>query len=546
MARLRILVVRCCRTRVFIDAIRTIRRQYPDSEIWGLAQEQHHGELQPWLDCFIPYRRRRFGPFRIPVLLLRRIRKRRFDVVVIPYMDSYDADYYSVLEMAAFFAASSVIIIPGGRSIRNYDRKRFYEFVFWNLAKRWIWFDVLLLFGFLIAALLKRKRPPRSDCSEHRKRVLHIIGSLGFGGAQVQLAELVRQTPSYLFDVHILALDHHDDCFFRFRIPSVVQVMHLDDTWPCHSASVWEIMRICRKGRYDIVHNWLFLPSVVGAAGARLAGCARIIISVRNLSLWKRTWNNVWWFRTADALTARIADAVTVNGRALIADHARWALFPKNRIVCVPNGLNPDDFAFCTGESRERLRRLLGLETDALVIGTAGRLAVEKHQELFLQIVFRLKRAGHDLRAVIIGDGPLRPELESIVRRMNLCDCVHFMGLQKESRPLIAGLDLFLLTSRIEGSPNALLEAAFLAVPSLSTDVGAAPDILNHADSVFPVGDVETGFRKAHELLSDLQTSRSRAREVRSWVLRNLTSQRTASAWLALYSGERAAERFLD
>lgn len=537
MSRPRILVVRCCRTSVFIDIVKTIRDEHQDSDIWGLAHEQHHRELQPWLDGLIPYKPRRFSPVRIPPLLLRRIRKAHFDVVVIPYMGPYDSDYYNVHEMTVLFAASLIMVIPLRGAVRTYDRRRFCEFVFWNQAKKWKWLDILLLFGFLLTALFKPRRTSRSNNRGSPKRILHIIGSFGLGGAQVQLAELVRQTPSDQYEVEVLALDHHDDGFFQFRLPPGVPIVHLD-TWPCYSASIWRIIRICRKGRYDVVHNWLFLPSVMGAAGARLAGCAHIIISVRNLSLWKRTWDKVWWFRIADALTARIADVVTVNGQALIADHARWALFPRNRIDCVPNGLNPDDFASCGDGSREWLRRLLELDADALVIGTAGRLAVEKDQALFLEIVGRLKRAGYDLTAVIIGDGALKPELESIVNGMNLCDYVHFLGRQKESRRLIAGLDLFLLTSRIEGSPNALMEAAFLGVPSLSTNVGAAPDILNSVDSVFAVGDAEAGFRKAHELLSDLQGSRARAREIQSWVVQNFTSRRTASEWLGLYSGE--------
>ena len=113
-----------------------------------------------------------------------------------------------------------------------------------------------------------------------------------------------------------------------------------------------------------------------------------------------------------------------------------------------------------------------------MVVGTVGRLAVEKDQATFLKIVSRLREDLPGCHAVVVGNGELRHKLENLAFEMGLSDRVRFVGEQKQSRRFIAGLDLFLLTSRIEGFPNVLLEAAFLGVPSLSTDVGAARDVL--------------------------------------------------------------------
>jgi glycosyltransferase involved in cell wall biosynthesis len=511
---------------------------HPGVEVWGLAQPCHEAEVRSCgVSYVIHYPRRWFGISQIPLALLTKIRNIRFDIISIPHMYSANNQYWNVHLMALLCGGIDYFICgPGCDELRIYTKRQFWRFVLNNLMAIWTRkLDIPLMFASLIIALLKPRRSHHQAGDRIKKRVLHIISSLGVGGAQVQLAELLDHLPRDRYDTSVLVLSSQRDDFSQFRFTRPEVSIHYLQTWPNYSATIWEIARRCREANYDIVHTWLFAANVTGAAGARLAGCPHIISSIRNLSLWKRTWYKKRWYRLADALTARISDEVTVNGTPLVADHASWAWYPAKRIKVIPNGLDPDKILPSSVGARVWLREKLAVAPDCAIIGIVGRLAPEKDQDLFLRVVHRLHADIPDLRAVVVGDGELRTMLQETAQSLGLEGIVHFMGEERESRRIIAGLDLFLLTSRIEGFPNVLLEAAFLGTPSLSTDVGASRDILGDPDSLFEVGDLHAAYIKAKKCLTNLLFSRTLASTVQSNALRRFTAERMASHWLALY-----------
>jgi glycosyltransferase involved in cell wall biosynthesis len=110
-----------------------------------------------------------------------------------------------------------------------------------------------------------------------------------------------------------------------------------------------------------------------------------------------------------------------------------------------------------------------------------GRLSKEKRPEWFIELASQLH--GRE-RAVqphfqIAGDGPLRPELELMVRERGLSDIVHFLGERQDMSETYANADLVVLTSRHEGTPNVLLEAMAHGIPVVATRVGGVPEIVS-------------------------------------------------------------------
>jgi glycosyltransferase involved in cell wall biosynthesis len=281
---------------------------------------------------------------------------------------------------------------------------------------------------------------------------------------------------------------------------------------------------------------------VIGVAGARLAGVPRVIASVRNLSLWKRTWYHQWWFRAADALCSRAADVVTVNAEALTTDHGRWAWYPSRRIQVVHNGLDPSLFLGDIREARTRVRHAAGLADDAVVIGLVGRLAPEKDHLTFLRMMQMVRAERPDVHAVIVGDGQLRTQLETASEEMGLSDVVTFLGERDDARKLMAGFDLFVLTSTIEGFPNVLLEAAFLGVPSVASRVGGSPDVLANPEDTFVAGDAPAAAQRVLMLLDSPSLAEAGAVLTRLRAFTLFTADRTASRWFALYDHRLSKE----
>jgi glycosyltransferase involved in cell wall biosynthesis len=305
--------------------------------------------------------------------------------------------------------------------------------------------------------------------------------------------------------------------------------------WPRLSRLAFEIAALCRRRQVDVVHTWLCLANAVGGAGGRLAGVPRVISAVRSLSLWKRTWYHQWWFRPVDVLAARLADCVTVNARALVDDYAGWTWFPPRRITVVHNGLDPRPLDIDTAQARADLVKALGFDGSEEIVGTVGRLAPEKGHALFLHTMAELRRLRPRLRAVVVGDGQMRDELRTLAADLGISDIVHFLGERSDALPLIAGLDLFVLPSIIEGFPNALLEAALIGVPACASRVGGCPDVLDDEAALFEVNDRDDAVRVVGAALADGRIRLRRAARTRQRARTLFTAARTADTWQRLY-----------
>jgi glycosyltransferase involved in cell wall biosynthesis len=536
--RPRVLVLRSCRPAQFAAAVDRVRRQ-AEVEIVALSHPGHRESLvAAGVDRIIEIPGSRFGLLRMSPSVLRRLRREGFDEVVVPQMTVHADGHANLYQLAAAIGSRQVTVLAAEDPPFIADATTFVLHAIKVTlldALGWCQRPIFVLAMLMAASLW----PRRSAQTARRRRVLHIISSLGVGGAQRQLAELVNRTPADRFDVDVLVLGRFDGEFARewFARPDV-RVSYLRQ-WPRLGASILEVRRHCLQGNYDIVHTWLFMANVIGVAGARLAGVPHVIASVRNLSLWKRTWYRQWWFRIADVLCSWDADVVTVNAQALTTDHAQWACYPRHWIQVVPNGLDPSLFLVDSRAARAHVRAATGLPDEAMVVGTVGRLAPEKDHLAFLRTIQMVRHAGADARGVLVGDGPLRQRLEAAAAELGIADAVTFLGERQDARRLMAGFDVFVLTSAIEGFPNVLLEAAFLNVPSVASRVGGSPDVLENPADTFAVGDAASAAQRVLALIRDPETAAAAAASTRQRALALFTADQTATRWFALYDAQR-------
>jgi glycosyltransferase involved in cell wall biosynthesis len=490
--------------------------------------------LSAGVDAVMEVPGRRFGLLHMTPWQLWRLRAVRFDHVAIPQMTDVAEDHVNLYRLVVWLAPELVTILPGDGAPRVVPWRRLAADLPWLSCRRLLdHIDVPFLMALLVVA---RWMPRRQERPSHaRLRVMHIIPSLGVGGAQRQLAAVVDATPPEQFDIEVVVFTRAEQDFARrwFRRQDVT-VTALT-RWPRLSGLAFEIAGLCRNRQVDVVHTWLCLANAVGGAGARLAGVPRVISAVRSLSLWKRTWYRQWWLRPVDVLAARIADCVTVNARALVDDYAGWTWSPAQRITVVHNGLDPRTLDIDTTQARANLVAALGFDGTEEIVGTVGRLAPEKGHALLLETIALLRRSRPALRAVIIGDGQMRGELRTRAADLGVTDIVHFLGERDDVIPLVAGLDLFVLPSIIEGFPNALLEAALLGVPACASRVGGCPDVLDDEAVLFDVNNREDAARVVGAALADRGTRMRRAARTRERARTLFTAARTADTWQRLY-----------
>ena len=184
------------------------------------------------------------------------------------------------------------------------------------------------------------------------------------------------------------------------------------------------------------------------------------------------------------------ADAIIALTPTMAKDLVQHIGVSPTRIHCIPN---PVDTAFVHEQARAPLAHAWLHEKCLPVIVSVGRLVPEKDFGTLLR-AFSLLSQVFPARLVIVGEGPERATLEELTTRLGTADRVQLIGFDLNPWRWIARADLFVLSSRSEGSPNALIEALVLGVPSIVTEYdGSVRDLASrHHMSVVPTGKPET------------------------------------------------------
>jgi glycosyltransferase involved in cell wall biosynthesis len=226
------------------------------------------------------------------------------------------------------------------------------------------------------------------------------------------------------------------------------------------------------------------------------------------------------------------AGVVPVAVAEAVSDTVRKKYRASN-VPVIPNGICVSEFDWTT---RERIdcRRNNCISKDTLLFVTLARVDLVKGIDILLE-AFRIVRSRCKTCALwIVGDGPLRAHLEQATKEL---ENVWFLGHRNDVRRLLAAADVFVLPSRYEASPLALLEAMAAGKPVIATAVGGIPEILHGNQQGFLVQpESPTDLAQAMILLASDHNARIRmGTNAREWARHHFTSGRMAAAYMELY-----------
>jgi glycosyltransferase involved in cell wall biosynthesis len=243
-------------------------------------------------------------------------------------------------------------------------------------------------------------------------------------------------------------------------------------------------------------------------------------------------------FINLERLLSRVTDRIVAISPAIereLRDQFRIGREPQYRVV--PLGFDLSAFAAIDDRTRIGARPQLQLAADAEVVTTVGRLTAIKQHRLFLDAIAIAARARPALVAVIAGDGELRADLEAYAAQLGIADRVRFLGWRRDLATIYAATNVFLLTSRNEGTPVALIEAMAAGVPGVSTDVGGVKDVIVSSDvgTLAPDGDAAALAAAVVRYVSDPDRARSHGLRARQAVLDRYSLDRLVTDIHALY-----------
>lgn len=238
--------------------------------------------------------------------------------------------------------------------------------------------------------------------------------------------------------------------------------------------------RFLRVRRFDLVHTHRNKDGVIGTVAAKLAGVPHVVRTVHGLAEPMRGWVRAKYlaYELLDrSLLWFFADRTIAVSRH-VAKVLRDGACRSDSVITIHNGLDLDGIQL--RRSAAVVRRSLGIDEQALVIGTAGRLCPVKAQDLLLRAAPAILRERPDARFLIVGGGPLEESLRELATRLRISGACLFVGAVDDVHDLIAAMDVFVLTSLHEGLPMALLEAMALERPVVATAVGGVPEVVSH------------------------------------------------------------------
>lgn len=311
--------------------------------------------------------------------------------------------------------------------------------------------------------------------------ILHVVAPCDVGGLERVVQGLACEQARAGHDVHVAAVltGREPEHPFLPPLARCGATVHVVTPGPRgYRRERRAVAELCRVLGPAVVHTHGYRPDVLDGGVARRAGVP-VVTTVHGFTggdMKNRVyeWLQCRAFRRFDAVVA-------VSGP--LKTRLVGAGVPEPRVHVIPNAFVPDAWRGARPAlDRAAARRALGLGAHDFVVGWVGRLSHEKGADVLLDALGKIG----DLPVVasLVGDGTARRQLAERARRLGLNGRVRWCGAVPDAAALFRAFDLFVLSSRTEGSPMVLFEAMDAGVPVIATSVGGVPETVSPREAV--------------------------------------------------------------
>jgi glycosyltransferase involved in cell wall biosynthesis len=292
----------------------------------------------------------------------------------------------------------------------------------------------------------------------------------------------------------------------HFAVPMTRRITPLADL-----RCLWELVRIMRRERFDVVHTHTPKAGLLGQLAARIAGVPIVANTLHGFYFHddmkpvpRRFY--IWMERVA----AKCSDTILSQNREDMATAIAERIASPEQLKWLGNGIDVARFdrRSLPESSLEDLRREIDIDSNAPVIGFVGRLVEEKGILDLLDAAKKILTAVPNAQFLIVGPydeekpDALRPD---VAERYGVSERCRFVGMRHDMPELYALMDVLALPSYREGFPRAPMEASAMSVPAVVTDIRGCREAVEHGVNglLFPVGDSDALAQAVVELLCD-------------------------------------------
>jgi glycosyltransferase involved in cell wall biosynthesis len=373
--------------------------------------------------------------------------------------------------------------------------------------------------------------------------ILHVVETLGSGGAERQLVNLIVGGLARDRFRHVVCYMRKPD-FFAATIRDAghdVICLNVEGRHPWVRAAS-RLRSVVRRYRPDLVHTRLYDPSVSTRLALMFRGHPQIVTSLESPDYDREVIRLAGWspvkreiLRWVDNLSARCAGVRFVACSNFVAKSGREALgIPRARIQVIYNSLRPAQVV-STAEAASRVRQELRLSSDAFVYANVGRLSPEKDHTTLFQAFARVAAAEPSAYLILVGGGPLEASLRALVDELELATRVRFLGVRDDVGSCLGAADAFVFPSLFEGQPVALLEAMFKGLPCVASRIPATLEVMEGAGLLVPPGSADELAAGMLQLLRNPGLRYSLGERARQEAMRRFHSDVVIPQWESLY-----------
>ncbi|WP_162126251.1 glycosyltransferase [Flavobacterium phycosphaerae] len=367
-------------------------------------------------------------------------------------------------------------------------------------------------------------------------KVLHIIKSLGRGGAEMLLPETIKVHDQSRFEFHCIY-------FLPWKDQMVPAIEKAGGKVTCFSAKnnltllfqYPKIVKYCKENNIQLIHAHLPWAGIVARIAGRLAKLPVLYTEHNNFDKYH--------------ILTKILSSVTYKFQTkvlAVSEDAKAALERRNLfhdIVYVPNGVNTDFFSKTNHFSQ--LPEVEGFVGHDKVIGTVAVFRKQKRLDIFIEVAHLAQQQKLPFKFLMVGAGTEMPMIQALVEQYQLNN-VMLAGIQENPADFMQYMDVFLITSDFEGLPVALLESMSMEIVPFCTNVGGIPNVVNDNRN-----GVLLKSNQPAEILSQLETQvlneitnfESLKKQARNTVVADYSIQRMVNQLETIYTEVLQHER---
>ncbi len=359
---------------------------------------------------------------------------------------------------------------------------------------------------------------------------MHLIQGLEIGGLEIMVVNLLERLGQGRYQPAICCFDSLGD--LAEPLPEQGIDVHLLKRRPgVDIRYIFKLASFLRQMETQILHLHNPTAFFYGTLAGKLARVPCIVYTEHG-----RDFSSSWKVKFTNGILSRLVNKVVAvaefGRRYLVADEG----IAEQKTITIHNGIDAERFG--AEYDANALRSELGLEKRQLVIGIVARLDPIKNHKALIKAMKKVADRLPEAVLLVVGDGPLRRELESLSTALGLEARVRFLGARSDVPELMNLLDLFVLCSHSEGLSLTLIEASAAARPIVATDVGGNSEVVENKVNglLVPADDPEALATAILALLQDKERLSVMGKAGRQKFEREFTLEGMVQAYEKLYA----------